>query len=355
MSRFVLFSLVLLCTFRASAQMGSTEFVSENYQASDGALVLQTNDNYVEPYFATKALIVAQNAGLDIRHAGTAWIKWLLPRQKDDGRFERYCRKPGEQWHACASADADDSMLALWLQLLYRLAPDSGIPAEWQQSVKKAQAQLAKLRNGRLGIYHVSTRNHVALLMDNVEVYAALKDIAQAQARFGDSKASNSTRADADKLASAIKHVFWDDHNHWFRPSMQKGRPGFYPDVVAQIFPWLEDMPVSDQDPHAAWKDWRGKFAAAWIQTKYDPHPWGLVALAALKMGDDNTALCWLSHSHHLRYSSRWNILEEAVMQGLEHRLQTEPVADRGTSTPSRATPARVGDPGSCTQVIGQP
>src|SRR5947209_8559803 len=355
MFRIILLSLALLYTSRAAAQSSSGEFTPEKYQLADGAVVLDTNAVDVEPYFATKALIVAQDAGLDIRDAGVAWIQWLMPRQKSDGRFERYCRKGGEEFHACRAADADDSLLALWLQLLYRLAPDSGIPAEWQQSVSKAAKQLSKLRNGRLGIYHVSTRNHVALFMDNVEVYSALKDIAQAQARFGDSKAANSTRAAADKLASAIKHVFWDDHNHWFRPSMQKGRPGFYPDVVAQIFPWLEDMPVSDQDPQAAWKDWRSRFAAAWIQTKYDPHPWGLVALAALKMGDDNTALCWLSHSHHLRYSSRWNILEEAVMQGLEHRLQTEPVADRGASTPSRATPARVGNPGSCTQVIGQP
>jgi len=332
MFRIILLSLALLYTSRAAAQSSSGEFTPEKYQLADGAVVLDTNAVDVEPYFATKALIVAQDAGLDIRDAGVAWIQWLMPRQKSDGRFERYCRKGGEEFHACRAADADDSLLALWLQLLYRLAPDSGIPAEWQQSVSKAAKQLSKLRNGRLGIYHVSTRNHVALFMDNVEVYSALRDIAKAQARFGDHNASSATKAQADKLADAIQHVFWDDHNQRYRPSMQKSNPAFYPDVVAQVFPWMEEMPTPDQDPHSAWNNWRSKFAPAWIENKYDPHPWGLVALAALKLGDESTALCWLSHSQSLRYGKNWNVLEEAVFQGLEHSLQTPTTASNGAA-----------------------
>lgn len=333
MLRVILLSLALLYTSRAAAQSSGGEFTPETYQLPDGAVVLDTNAIDVEPYFATKALIVAQDAGLDIHDAGTAWIKWLMPRQKSDGRFERYCRKSTtEEFKACRAADADDSLLALWLQLLYRLAPDSGIPAEWQQSVSKAQKQLAKLRNGRLGIYHVSTRNHVALFMDNVEVYSALRDIARAQARFGDQSAATATKAQADKLAAAIQHVFWDDHNQRYRPSIQKSNPAFYPDAVAQVFPWMEEMPTPDQDPHSAWNNWRSKFAPAWIENKYDPHPWGLVALAAMKLGDESTALCWLSHSQSLRYGKNWNVLEEAVFQGLEHSLQTQAAASDGAA-----------------------
>lgn len=338
MLRLLLLSLALLYTSRAAAQ-SSGEFTPQNYQLPDGAMVLQPAAVDVEPYFATKSLIVAQDAGLDIRDAGMAWIKWLMPRQKSDGRFERYCRKGSEQFHTCGAADADDSLLALWLQLLYRLAPDQGIPAEWQQSVSKAQKQLSKLKNGRLGIYHVSTRNHVALFMDNVEVYSALRDMAQAQARFGNQNAANATRTEADKLAAAIHHVFWDNRNQRFRPSMQKSNPAFYPDVVAQVFPWMENMPTPDEDAHSAWNNWRSRFATAWLQNKYDPHPWGLVALAAMKLGDDSTALCWLSHSQSLRYGKNWNILEEAVFQGLEHSLQTQAATTNG---------------GACTRAMGQ-
>src|SRR5205807_3778104 len=175
-----------LCSSGGTAQSSSSQFAPESYRSADGALLLTTHGNYVEPYFATKALLAAQDAGLDIRQAGLAWVGWALQRQRKDGRFDRYCQKAGADWKSCGAADADDSMLALWLQLLYRLAPDSGLPAEWLPSAQKAQSQLAKLRNSRLGIYHVSGRNHVPLFMDNVEVYSALKDIARAQARFGD-------------------------------------------------------------------------------------------------------------------------------------------------------------------------
>ncbi len=315
------FLLLALCISSSTAQSATGAFVPQNYRSPDGALVLQTNGNYVEPYFAVKALLTAQDAGLDIHEAGLAWINWALQHQRKDGRFERFNQKT-DGWKVAGPADADDSMLALWLQLLYRLAPDNGIPQQWQESVKKAREQLAKLRNGRLGIYHVSGRNHVALFMDNMEVYAALKDIARAQARFGDQQASQKTNRQAEDLANGIQHVFWDKHHKWFRASMQKVLPAFYPDVVAQVYPLLADFPLKDEDARSAWSKWKSKFASAWLEDRYDPHPWGLVALAALKAGDKSSALCWLSHSQSLRYSARWNILEEAVYQGLEKQLE---------------------------------
>jgi hypothetical protein len=305
-----------------TTQSQSSAFVPEHYQDADGALVLQTDGDYVEPYFATKALIVAQDTGLDIREPALKWIKWGMQHQKKDGRFERYCRKQGQTWKSCGAADADDSMQALWLQLLYRMAPDNGIPAEWQNSVQKAHKQLAKLRNVRLGVYHVSTNNHAMLFMDNVEVYSALRDIAQAQRRFGDTAAADATEKDVTGLAGAIKYVFWDGRNHRFRPSIEKTRPAFYPDVVAQVFPWLADLPVPGQDERSAWAEWKKNFEPAWLENRYDAHPWGLVALAAMKLGDESSALCWVSRSEPLRYSARWNLLEEAAFQALEYRLQ---------------------------------
>jgi hypothetical protein len=341
----VLTLLLLLYTSSFAADVRPNEFSPKHYQSADGALLLQTDGDYVEPYFATKALLVAQDTGLDVRSAGLAWIQWGLSHQRKDGRFERWCRKQKENWHACAAADADDSMLALWLQLLYRMAPDSGIPIAWKSSVEKAHKQLAKLRNVRLGIYHVSGNNHAMLFMDNVEVYSALKDIGHAQHRFGDEAAANATDTEAKKLASAIQHVFWDGHNHRFRPSIEKTRPAFYPDVVAQVFPWLADLPVPGEDEHAAWTDWKQKFELAWLETRYDTHPWGLVAVAALKVGDNGTAICWLSRSEPLRYSTRWNLLEEAAFQGLENKLG----AGRA------AGPVACSEPASHPEGMGQP
>lgn len=301
----------------------SVAFDPATFQQADGAITLSAGGNYVEPYFATKALIVAQDGGLDIHHAALAWIHWALPRQQPNGLFRRYCRT-NEDWRDCAPADADDSMEALWMQLLYRMAPSGGMPSSWQRSIFLSAKQLDKLRNHRLNLYHVSTLNHVALFMDNVEVYAALKDVAQYQEKGGDPAAA-ATDGRAEKLSNAIERVFWDRKAKRFRPSMQKNRPAFYPDVVAQVYPWLADVSGPGQDAHKAWDQWKRTFGAGWIERRYDSHPWGLVAMAAEKLGDTSSAECWTSRSDSLRGSGAWNVLEESAWQALRaHHSQTD-------------------------------
>ena len=313
----------------------ATAFDPATLQSPDGAITLNSGGDYVEPYFATKALIVAQDGGLDVHEAAQAWIRWALPRQRSGGLFHRFCRasdhsnatNSSDAWRDCAAADADDSMLALWMQLLYRIAPVTGMSPEWQRSVTLAARQLARLRNPRLGVYHISQRNHVALLMDNIEVYAALKDVAQAQQRLHDPGAA-ATDARAEQLDAAIQRIFWDRHAQRFRPSMQKTRPAFYPDSVAQVYPWLADVSGPGQNPRQAWERWKQAFGAGWIERRYDTHPWGLVALAAEKLGDTASAACWTSQSDSLRGSGSWNVLEEAVWQSLRARFAQPQLLD---------------------------
>ena len=318
----VLISLLCILLPVVCTSASAAEFDPNGYQHPDGAIALHYHGDYIEPYFATKALILAQEAGLDVRQPVQQWIRWLLPRQETNGSFGRYCRQPNSNWKLCAAADADDSMLALWLQLLYTNAPQSGIPVEWQASARRARAGLDSLRNIRLGIYHISRQNHVALLMDNVEVYSALVDVARAEERFGDKQQAQITLQQAETLDSAIQHVFWNKHEDWFRPSIQKNRPEFYPDVVAQVYPWLADLPMqSDAQARDAWKSWKDRFATEWLDKKSDPHPWGLVAVAAAKFGDIDSAGCWLSRSEPLRFSNNWNVLEESAFQAVQAKV----------------------------------
>ena len=214
----------------------------------------------MDPYFALKALLTAQDAGLDIRGPALAWIKWLLPRQLPDGRFQRYCLDAGETWQACKAADADDALLALWLQLLYRMVPGD-MPPAWIASAAKAEAQLARLYDQKLGIYAVSRRTPVGL-------------------------------------------VFWDKKHGRFRVSTQwHWRHDFYPDAVAQTYPWLLALPTPN-DRQGAWTDWKRRHGEEWIERRRDPHPWGLVALTAKELGDDDTAACWMAKSTPFRYSN---------------------------------------------------
>jgi hypothetical protein len=335
-----LLSVAAVLFLTAARPLSATSLNLLTFQEADGAIVLIPGGNYVEPYFATKALIVAEDSGLDVRQSAWAWINWALPRQRPDGLFRRFCRSKNStgDWRNCAPADADDSMLALWVQLLYRMAPDSRFPMSWQRSAALSLAELEKLRNRRLGVYHVSRRNHVALLMDNVEVYAALQDVGRGQRRLND-PAAETTEERAEELRKSIERVFWSGHAAWFQASMQKDRKSFYPDAVAQVYPWLAGIAGLGQDPLRAWGIWKREFGPGWIERRYDPAPWGLVAVAADKLGDTASAACWTSQSSPLRGGPTWNVLDEAIWQSLQAQFSQlqllDPKACAGLLTPS--------------------
>jgi len=317
MRSLVSMAIAFLLIATAAAQVPA--FDPGAYQSADGALTLSPNGNEVEPYFATKALIVAAAAGLDTHAAALKWIAWMLPRQRPDGRIDRWCKNPEGSWKRCGDADADDAMLALWAELLYRNGTDKGLPLEWQQSVDMALAYEKTLRN-RHGLYYISHRKHTALFMDNVEIYSAFQEIGQQISRW-DLNGAAAMHAQSQQLADAITRAFWDQTAGRYRPSTQKSRPGFYPDLVGQTYPWLAAMPTP-QDPQEGWKAWKQQYARGWLTETYDPHPWGLLALTALRLDDNATADCWRQQMAARRGGPTWNILEEAAFQAVEAKAQ---------------------------------
>jgi hypothetical protein len=95
----------------------------------------------------------------------------------------------------------------------------------------------------------------------------------------------------------------------------------------------------SEMHTRDAWTSWKNRFAGDWLNKKSDPHPWGLVAMTAVKFGDNSSAACWLSRSEPLRFSSNWNVLEESAFQAVEAKI----------GETSRT------DPGACSKVIARP
>lgn len=297
------------------------------FQYADGAITVQRKDAkpapVVDPYFAAKALLAAMDLGLDISAPAHAWIGWMLPHQRPDGRFDRWCVS-GHSYTRCAHADADDAALAVWIELIARLYADRPVPATWQVSLNTAEQYLRSLKNSA-GYYHVSHALRVGLLMDNAEVYSALVALArQAQATGKTGEAEQKTRQ-AAQLAQATRATFWMATAGRYRPSTQRHKSGsFYPEAAAQLFPLLADMPLPDTRivDWPAWFDqWRARHHAAWLAHAQHDYPWGLVALAAWKVGDAHTAACWLTRAGAQRDTARWNVLEEAIFQGLSVKL----------------------------------
>jgi hypothetical protein len=310
--------LLLTCLWMASSAQAQLQLTCFAY--SDRALTVHAGGDFVDPYFVNRALLTARDIGIDISDVATGWVEWALNYQRSDGRFDRYCHGGGNRWQSCAEADADDAVLALWQQLLYELNPSAAHNGAWQDSVSRAAVQLDGLLNAQRGVYYIAQTQPTGLFMDNVEIFDALNTIAQQQRAIGAKSAASKTTARATTLARAINTVFWQPSAQRYAVATQDYETeAFYPHVVAQIYPWLFDMP-SPLKAKDAYQAWLAKHGETWLAFEQDKYPWGLVAVAADKLGDTKTARRWLERASSLRYTARWNILEEAIFQALSFK-----------------------------------
>ena len=313
----VLLSVFLLPLLAIGAAHASSQTLAlDLYQTPDGAITVNEHGDFVDPYFANRALTLADENGMDVRVIAGRWIPWLMARQLSDGRFERYCKSDGSDWSPCKPADADDAGLAVWLELLYRTAPASGLPAAWQASATRATRYLEGLRDPISGLHFVSHDVRVCLLMDNVEVYHLFRMMAEANRRFGRRKLGRSYDARAIRLADAIWRRLWSPREANFQASTQEHAPAtFYPADVAQVYPWLFDMPTPVRDSKAAFRNWLSSYEEIWLGRHEDRFPWGIIALAGQRLGETVCVARWIENSKSLRHSAYWTVLDEAVVQ----------------------------------------
>ena len=295
------------------------------YMRADGSIISLESSHVIDPYFPTKALLVAEDNGLSIRQIGEPWIKWMLSKQDDNGLFSRFCFKDGEPgYQACAVADADDSMMALWIELLYRLSPKAGLPEKWRLSAQKALYQLDSIYDAPSGVFFVSRNVPAGLLMDNIEIYASFKNIAQSARRIGDEKQAKDFDYRAAQLKAGIIRTFWDEKTGSFKASTQpRKEAAFYPDTVVQLVPMMYGFKSPELLPQEqTYTHWMNDHRAEWFKLIGQDYPWGLLAVLAVDRGDSATANCWLQEARPYRDSRNWDVLDEAAFQSVAWRLQ---------------------------------
>ena len=292
----------------------------QGYGDGRGAITVVNAGESADPYFALQALLLALDNGLNISAPAEKFVEWLLPRQKPDGTFDRFCRLANGDWLACKTADADDSLLALWMRLLDTMPQQLAARPAWARSHDVARQSLAKLFQPSRGVYMVSPVYLHGLFMDNLEVWSWMqhrKPIADAPGQAG-----------ADQLAASIRATFWLPAQERFMVSTQLEQrsrpPAFYPDHVAQIFPVLVGFPVAA--PSAYYQDWMARHRGEWLRHSHDDYPWGIIAVAALRQGDEASVRCWLREASGKRHSARWAVTDEVALQIVEARgLQSAP------------------------------
>lgn len=286
------------------------------YQRPDGAITVHPQEGRVDPYFAIKALWAARQMGDAAAPETHAWINWLLPRQKVNGSFARYCEQPSG-WQACDEPDADDSLLAMWIELLHEAAPRN-MPPAWAASVRRAETALQQLQDPRTGVYRAGPRISDALLMDNAEVYAALRRVGELQKQAGDSREGERHLAQARALRLAMAKVFQPNGKELLRwSSGDDSSITFYPYALGHLYPWLHGMNTEGFGTIMSWQNWLDRYGEQWLTRSGDSYAWGLVALLALRQGSYPMVRRWLDNAVALRGGADWNVLEDAVMQGL--------------------------------------
>ena len=291
------------------------------YTSGEGAISVLHEGSSADPYFAMQALLLAHDNGMDATAATRNFINWLMPLQKPDGTFDRFCRNDANLWRACKTADADDSQLALWMRLLQTDAGELQTNPVWIKSAARSKASLVRLLQPSRGIYVVSPVYLHGLFMDNLEVWsyqAGVKRPAQT--------------IEANKLAQSIQTTFWDGVNQRYLVSTQLEQQAqervFYPDHVAQIFPLLVGFSPPQTDPHVFYKRWMTDHRSDWLRQSEADYPWGIVAVLALREKDKISVNCWLRQAAPLRHSSRWAVTDETAYQIVTQRGAVPAAAD---------------------------
>lgn len=259
----------------------------------------------IDPYFANIALIVAHEGKLDVKQQTIDWLTWLLPRQREDGSFDRYCQNAQKQWYACASADADDSTAATTIQLiaLSKSYLPNHLRTQAEHAAQKAQILLQRLRLPH-GTYKARVATHapvVEYLMDNTEVYAAWRDSGQTQL--------------ANELKSAIHKRFETQTDVWEPAYPLYDKIQFYPHGLAYTYRWHNGLADPAKMPYET-ANWLAIYGKDWFYRRADPYPWGIIAWG-MREGSPIGARCWLAHAQPLKNSAYWTVLDQAVEDAL--------------------------------------
>jgi len=312
LSRFLLKLVLGLAALHCTVASARPLLDLRGYSDANGAITILNGGDTTDPYFALQALLLAHDNGLDTSAPAAKFANWLVGRQKPDGTFDRFCKGENNPWASCKTADADDSLLALWMRLLQTMPDQLSQNAVWTKSHAASKKALENLYQPSRGVYMVSPVVLHGLFMDNLEVWSLLSPLQKANTKV------------PDKLAQDIYSTFWQPVDKHFLVSTQLEQRGqkaqFYPDHVAQIFPMLVNFPLLPTAPKVYYQHWMAMHRAEWLKQGEKDYPWGLLAVLALRQGDTQSAGCWLRETSHLRHSQRWAVTDEVARQILDSR-----------------------------------
>ena len=300
-----------LCAAASLLALGSSAWSAEppkpaDFASHDGAYFTTIGGHMVDPYFVNKSFIIALEANAPVQAEFVRWLQWLLPRQRPDGGFDRYCINDKKQWKNCMKADADDSMAATTIQMIAIANKKGWIPTAHAASAARASRHARKLLgnlfDAKTTLYRVFPDTEIYYLMDNAEVYDGLR-------------ASGANTA-ADALSAAIRRQFFDG-TKWKPAIPEYKEERFYPHSLAHAYLWGTSV-LPSAEASGAMARWLNTNGSTWLQRTGDSYAWGLVAWE-LRTYAPAHAACWRASLRPFPESLGWTVLDAFVDQSLQH------------------------------------
>ena len=315
------FLFALLCSGAPATPAVAGQAPFADFIMADGALTVFPKGDYVEPYSAIKALLVAHRLGVDVRSQARRFSSWIVQFQQANGPFPRICRSGGTRWLACGPSDADDSLAVLWCALGSEILPTR---RELDASCDRALDNLETLWDPQRQTFRAVFGQAGAYFADNVEVMAILRDLRANRAMSRRHARVLAKLPTAQVMQAALRRNYGYNPDQALEPTAASLPPtpyAFYPYAVAPIYPLIYDVCTGRARQHD-WQSWRDKYGKQWLAGTVDHFPWGLIAWAAYKAGDKKSARAWLHNAIQWKAQDRWNIMEEGVRLGLSNRLR---------------------------------
>ncbi|GAB2811658.1 hypothetical protein GCM10027276_10630 [Comamonas piscis] len=279
------------------------------FATGDGAYYTTLGGQVVDPYFINKGFTIALQADVPLKAELRRWLAWLLPRQRVDGGFDRFCPAGDNSWRSCMGADADDSMAATTIEMLHQAQQKKWLTSSQlvaaDQAIARSQQLLTRLRNPKNQLYKALLNTELYYLMDNIEVYEALRVTEGAQAGPA-----------SKQLAAAINRNFRSGSD-WKPALPEYDRSQFYPHTLASAYLWQTGV-ISRAESDRATAQWLAQHGRAWLSRSEDDYAWGLVAWK-MRQTAPIQAACWRASLRPFQPAVGWTVLDAMIDQALAH------------------------------------
>ncbi len=288
----------------------------KSLQLPSGAILLSSQRESIQPYFDHLAVWAVLKTRPQETPFAKKWLDWVFANLNRPGSSG----VPGTVYdfmvdhehemnlYTCDSFDAYNGTFLMLLGEYWKITHDRAYFQSKLPDIKLILHATLQSKNEH-GLTNARPDAQIAYLMDNVEVWRGLTDIALVFADLGQNELAHSTRNNAQELQKTIEKYLWSPQLQSYLPYESELNPNpteFYPFGTALIWPILFELPEAQARKVSLWNHFQAHWLSRWKKGDSDFFAWSLLAYTAAKSGDRNLAQEWELHATDMIQQRNW-------------------------------------------------